>query len=72
MLETVSGVVGVGLGVGSVLGVTRLRGDVGGRAALGGAQAARIRKTPNEKTAPTLNTLFACGSLGQQGRRDPN
>jgi len=57
MLETASGAVGDGLGVGSVLGVVRFRGVEGGRAVRGGAQAARIRKTPKERTAPTLNTL---------------
>jgi len=61
MLETASGVVGDGLGLGSLLGVVWLRGVVGGRAVRGGAQAARTNKLPTETTAQTLLTDLHAG-----------
>jgi len=58
--ETASGAVGDGLGDGSALGVVWLRGVIGGRVARGGAQAARTRKIPTERTAqPLLTDLHA-------------
>jgi len=61
MLETASGVVADGLGLGSLLGVVWLRGVIGGRALRGGAQAARTRRIPTERTAQPLLTDFNAG-----------